>query len=1005
MRRFPPPLAPIVLLFLSLGSPALLAPRLSAEEPVDFSRDIRPILSDRCFKCHGFDDETREADLGLHTFDFATEDLGGYQAIKPGDAGASEIMARMMTDDPDDVMPPASANKPRLSPEELDLFRRWIEQGANYEKHWAFENPVQADPPKVADSAATVRNPIDQFVLARLAEENLSPSPEADPHTLIRRLSLDLIGLPPTPEEADAFAKAYAADSEAAYAAAVERLLASKQYGERWARKWLDLARYADTNGYEKDRPRSIWPYRDWVIDALNADMPYDRFSIEQLAGDMLPDATVDQRIATGFHRNTMLNEEGGIDPLEFRFYAMVDRVATTGTVWLGLTTGCAQCHTHKYDPITHVDYYAMMALLNNADEPAIAVPDPEVAAKQAAAEKQIAKAEAELIGKIDITSYDNWLAEQKARAATWTALEPTKLESNLPRLEHEGDGIVFASGDFTKRDVFTLTYDLSGIEKPITALRLEALPDERLPANGPGAAYYEGRSGDFFLSEVKAIAGEKPIAFSGASHDFGKIAIGSGNANAENVYDGNGSTGWSTATGEGKPHELVLHLAQPIDPTKAGNLEVELLFERHFVAALAKFRIATTTATHPVAARALPPIDPLTASDQELRLAYARTAPEMAEARKPLQALENRKPEFPTTLVMLERPADNPRPTHLHHRGEYLKAEQVVAPAVPKVFPPLPEGAPANRLSFAKWLVDPKRNPLVARVAVNRAWHAFFGNGLVTTSGDFGLQSELPSHPELLDWLAVEFVNRGWSMKELHRLIVTSATYRQDSSVSPELLQRDPTNTLLARGPRFRLDAEIVRDSALAASDLLTEKLGGPSVFPPQPASVAAAAYGNTKWDVSKGEDRYRRSLYTFSKRTAPFAAYLTFDGPTGEACIAQREVSNTPLQALTLMNDEMFTEAAVALADSTLSGLGHNPVESEKVAAEIFRRILTREPDQSELTDLVNYYESQLARLKSGELAPEKISGQEAATPAQAAWAMVARVILNLDEAVTKG
>ncbi len=991
--------------FALTGTIALLAPSLRAEEPVDFSRDIRPILSDRCFKCHGFDDETREADLGLHTFEFATEDLGGYQAIKPGDPDASEIMVRMMTDDPDDVMPPAKANKPRLSPEELDLFRRWIAQGAKYQQHWAFENPVQADPPKVTDPKVAVRNPIDQFVLARLAGENLSPSPEAEPHTLIRRLSLDLIGLPPTPEEADAFARAYAAEGEAAYSAAVDRLLDSKHYGERWARKWLDLARYADTNGYEKDRPRSIWPYRDWVIDALNADMPYDRFSIEQLAGDMLPDATVDQRIATGFHRNTMLNEEGGIDPLEYRYYAMVDRVATTGTVWMGLTIGCAQCHTHKYDPITHVDYYAMMALLNNADEPAIAVPDPEVAAKQATSEKQIAKAEAELIGKIDPAKYDAWLAEQKAKAATWIALEPATLESNLPRLEHEGDGVVFASGDFTKRDVFTLTYDLSKIDQPITALRLEALPDERLPANGPGAAYYEGRSGDFFLSEVKAVAGDEAVAFSGASNDFGKIYIGNGSAAAENVYDGNGSTGWSTATGEGKPHELVLNLAAPIDPAKAGKLEIELLFERHFVAALGKFRLAATTSTHPVAARALPPVDPLTAPDQDLRLAYARTAPEMAEDRKPLAALENRRPEFPTTLVMQERPADNPRPTHVHHRGEYLKAEEEVAPAVPRVFPPLPEGAPANRLSFAKWLVDPERNPLAARVAVNRAWHAFFGRGLVATAGDFGLQSDLPSHPELLDWLAVEFVKRGWSMKELHRLIVTSATYRQDSSVTPSLIQRDPGNVLLARGPRFRLDAEIVRDSALAASDLLSEKLGGPSVYPPQPSSVSEAAYGSPKWKPSPGEDRYRRSLYTFAKRTAPFAAFLTFDGPTGEACIAQREVSNTPLQALTLMNDGMFTEAAAALADSTLSGLGPDPVESKRIAAELFRRVLTREPDQSELTDLVNYYEGQLARLESGELAPEKIAGEKTTTAAHAAWAMVARVLLNLDEAVTKG
>ncbi|MCB1063424.1 MAG: PSD1 domain-containing protein [Verrucomicrobiae bacterium] len=975
----------------------------SGDEPVDFSRDIRPILGNRCFKCHGFDDHTREADLGLHTFEHATRDLGGYFAIKPGDPEASNIIERMMSDDPDEVMPPPKANKPKLSPEELDLFRRWIAQGAKYQEHWAFEKPIRPKLPGDEAANPAIKNPIDSFVRRRLDQENLGPAPEADPITLIRRLSLDLIGLPPTPEEADAFAKAYATDGEHAYAAAINRLLESKQYGERWARQWLDLARYADTNGYEKDRPRSIWPYRDWVIRALNADMPFDQFSIEQIAGDMLPNATLDQRIATGFHRNTMLNEEGGIDPLEYRFYAMVDRVATTGTIWMGLTTGCAQCHTHKYDPITHTDYYAMMALLNNADEPAITVPDPEVDAKRAAAEEQIAKVETELLGKIDPTKYQAWLSKQREQSAEWTALSPIAMESNLPRLEHEGDGVIFASGDFTKRDVFKLTYDLSKIKEPVTAIRLEALPDERLPANGPGAAYYEGRSGDFFLSELKATVGGKAVTFSSGSEDFGKIAVGSGKAVAANVFDQNGSTGWSTATAEGKPHELVLNLAQPL--ASAGELKVELLFERHYVAALGKFRLAVATANHPVAARALPPVDPLSASEHDLQLAYVRSAPEMAETRKPLEALENKLPEPPTTLAMREWPAGHQRPTHRHHRGEYLKAEELVEPAVPAVFPPLPDGAPANRLSFAKWLVDAERNPLVARVTVNRAWRAFFGHGLVDTAGDFGLQSTLPTHPELLDWLAVEFVERGWSMKQLHRLIVTSATYRQDARVTPELVTRDPNNRLLARGPRFRLDGEIIRDSALAASGLLSEKLGGPSVFPPQPASVAAAAYGGTKWNVSTGEDRYRRSLYTFSKRTAPFAAYLTFDGPTGENCIAQRERSNTPLQALTLMNDEMFTEAAAALADSTLSGLGPNPVNSETVAAALFRRVLTREPDQSELTDLIGYYESQLTRLKAGELAPAKVGFNKDATPELAAWTMVARAILNLDEAVTKG
>ncbi|MBL9151974.1 MAG: PSD1 domain-containing protein [Verrucomicrobiales bacterium] len=992
---------PTLIVLLSVASVAPL--HAQQPEPVDFSRDIRPILSDRCFKCHGFDDQTRDADLGLHTFEFATADLGGYRAIEPGKPEASELLARITSTDPDEVMPPAKANKPRLSEKEIDLFRRWIAEGARYEQHWAFEIPQPTTVPTIREATVTIRNPIDAFVAERLAREGLAPSPTADPHTLIRRVSLDLIGLPPTPAEADAFATAHAADPDAAWSDLVDRLLDSDRYGERWARLWLDLARYADTNGYEKDRPRSIWPYRDWVIRALNDDMPYDRFSIEQLAGDMLPDATLDQRIATGFHRNTMLNEEGGIDPLEFRFHAMVDRVNTTGTVWLGLTVGCAQCHTHKYDPITHTDYYGMMALLNQADEPAIAVPDPAVAGRQATHDRETARLEAELVGKIDEARYQTWLTAEKAGAAPWTPLEPASLTSNLPRLAHEGDGIVFASGDFTKRDVYTLTYDLSHLGAPVTALRLEALPDDRLPEGGPGAAYYEGRSGDFFLSEFKVIAGGNPVAFSGGSRDFGKIAIGSGNAEAANVFDGDGSTGWSTATGEGRPHELVLHLAQPL--AASGVVTVELLFERHFVAGLGKFRVSATTAPGKPAARTLPPVDPLTATDATLRLAYARTSPDLAEARKPLETHEARRPGFPTTLVMQERPADHPRPTHRHHRGEYLKAEEAVAPAVPKVFAGLPEGVPANRLGFARWLVDAGRNPLVARVAVNRAWHAFFGRGLVPEAADFGLQSELPSHPELLDWLALEFVRRGWSMKELHRLIVHSATYRQSSAVTADLLTRDPANILLARGPRFRLDGEVFRDATLAGAGLLSARIGGPSVQPPQPASVVNVAYGSPDWKPSPGEDRYRRSLYTFSKRTAPFAAYLTFDGPTGETCVAQRGRSNTPLQALTVLNDEMFVEAARALADATLSDLRSNPVSSETIAATLFRRLLVREPDASELNDLVTYFEAQRQRFQHSELEAAKVAAKPGASAELAAWTMVARAILNLDEAVTKG
>lgn len=989
MRR----LSVLIPAFLVLG----FFSRLGAEEKVSFSEQIRPLLSDRCFKCHGFDDETREADLGLHTHDAATRDLGGYRAIDLGSPEASEVLLRLVSDDPDDVMPPPSSNKPKFSPEEVELVRRWIEQGAEYETHWAFEKPVRPDLPE-----GDATHPVDRFVDERLAEAGIAKNDRADPSTLLRRLSYDLRGVPPTVEETNTFLAESQADPETAWNAAVDRFLASPLYGERWARDWLDLARYADTNGYEKDRPRSIWPYRDWVVDALNADMPYDRFTVEQLAGDMLPDPTIDQLVATGFHRNTMLNEEGGIDPLEFRFHAMVDRVATTGTVWMGLTTGCAQCHTHKFDPILHTDYFSMMALLNNADELEIEVPSDEVGKQRAAIEKQIAERETLALAEVDAAQVAAWRKGFETQRADWTPLAPVETKSNLPFLQVEEDLSVYASGDFTKRDVFELGFDLSqlGFESPVTAIRLEALPDERLPGGGPGAAYYEGRKGDFFLSEITAFKGGEALALDDASVSFGKISVGSGKAEGMNIFDGDGSTGWSTATREGEAHELVVNLAAPVDPT--GRLDVKLLFERHFVAALGRFRVSFTSSTGEVTA--LDPVLPAgDATDEEWNLAWLRLAPEAAELRKPIEALRNRLPDHPTTLVFAERPAENPRPTHLHHRGEYLSPKQEVPPAPPHFLPPFAEGEPANRLAFAKWLVS-DRNPLAGRVAANRAWRAIFGAGIVDTDDDFGYQSELPSHPELLDWLAVEFAESGWSFKKLHRLLVTSEAYRRDGSVSSEQLERDPNNRLLARGPRFRLPAEMIRDGALRASGLLSEKRGGPGVYPPQPESVTAMAYGNTAWKVSEGEDRYRRSLYTFAKRTAPFAAYLAFDGPTGESCLPQRDRSNTPLQALTLLNDPMFGEAAEALAHATGLNDPSNPVASLDA---MFRRVLTRPPTESERDEFLAFYEAQKARLQSGELDPVALLSDAPADRAAeiAAWKMVARVLLNLDEAITKG
>jgi hypothetical protein len=802
----------------------------------------------------------------------------------------------------------------------------------------------------------------------------------------------------------------------------VDKLLASPHYGERWARKWLDLARYADTNGYEKDRPRTIWPWRDWVINALNADMPFDQFTLKQIAGDLLPDATRDDLIATGFHRNTMLNEEGGIDPLEFRFYAMVDRVATTGTTWLGLTTGCAQCHTHKFDPISQREYYSLMAFLNNADEPEIDLPTPDVLAQRAAQQEKIANLTAALADKFPkgtnstppLSSPEHleqkftaWLDAERAHTVKWQVLKPESLNANLALLTLQPDDSVFCTGDQSKSDTYALKFR---VPAGATAFRLEAIPDDRLPEHGPGAVYYEGPRGDFFLSEFTANAGGAPLKFASASDSYGKAGIGRGTAQASNCIDGDQQSGWSVNGGQGERHVAVFNLAQPL--AAAGDVEIKMLFEKHYAAPLGRFRISVTTDATKVVARAfdeaverallVPDVQLTDAQRAQLRRTFLLNAPELAAARAEIDKLKKAMPELPTTLVLKERPKENPRATFIHNRGEFLQPTDRVEAGIIAALHPFPADAPRDRLGFAKWLVSPA-NPLAARVTVNRAWQAFFGAGLVRTVGDFGLTGDAPSHPELLDWLAVEFVKQGWSQKRLHKLIVTSATYQQSSRVTPQLLAKDPNNLLLARAPRVRLEAELVRDSVLRASGLLSPKIGGPSVFPPQPASVTSeGVYAAKEWTESKGEDRYRRGLYTFTKRSAPFAMFNTFDAPSGEACVARREVSNTPLQALTLLNDVVFTEAAQAMG-KLLAARGGTVGERMVFA---FRRVLTRPPTKEEVATLVKFFESQRQRFAAKEFDAAKLAGPGAGDANErAAWTVVARALFNLDEAITKG
>lgn len=1171
-----------------------LAATTDAGPTVDFLRDVRPILSSHCFKCHGPDATTRKGGLRL---DLSEEALkggkSGKPAIVPQHPESSELIRRVETHDDDDLMPPSAAKMP-LTEGQKETLARWVRGGGEYKPHWAFVKPRQAELPKIAHPEQA-RNEIDHFILARLEKEGLSQSRPADQYALLRRVYLDLIGLPPTPAEVDAFVKDVSGN---AYERVVDDLLASPHYGERWARRWLDLARYADTNGYEKDRQRSIWPYRDWVIQALNEDMPFDEFTVEQIAGDMLPSATAQTRIATGFHRNTMINEEGGIDPLEYRFYSMIDRVHVTATAWLGLTMACAQCHTHKYDPIQQTEFYQFMAFLNNADEPVMDVPDAQILAKRQAAAEKIARLEAGLLDRFpadptiewgtpatvdasctggaeahhlddgsfrvtgnnpDKSTYtlvferaprrithlqleaipddkfggpgrtdhgnfvlselemeaskagtrqevkfsgaeadfsqsgfpveqaidgksDNgwaianddktrthrraiftlseplvleeqqtvtvrlvqqyggkhtlgrfrvsfgndisnastaaerrrqaleqkfakWMQTERSRLVEWRPLRPDEAKSDTPVLTIEQDGAVFASGDFTKQDIYRLKF--SRLPRGIRALRIEALPDDRLPAHGPGTVHYEGPEGDFFLSTLTVTNGGTPVVLKNATESFA-----SGDSNAAKAIDDDQQSGWSINGGQGRAHNAVFQFAEP---TASEELSVCLTFERYYAAALGKFRIWVTTNENAVASALADNAyaallkyrqdagitKNLESADRAVLLQeFAQVAPELAGARKEIEQIRASEPKPPTTLVMRERAYR--RSTYRHHRGEFLQPKEEVEPNVPAFLPPLTPGAPRNRLSFARWLVSTD-NPLTARVIVNRNWEAFFGRGIVRTMEDFGFQGELPTHPELLDWLAVEFMKQGWSLKKLHKMIVMSASYRQSSAVTPELRERDPLNLLLARGPRFRLEAELVRDSALRMAGLLSEKIGGPSVFPPQPPGVTTeGAYGALQWKVSDGADRYRRGLYTFMKRTAPYATTLTFDGPSGEACLARRDRSNTPLQALTVLNDEVFVQCARALG----RWAAREPANTPGTVQKLFARCLTRPPTPDETNRLVRFYTSQLERFARGELKAEDLLGDEKNPRAseQAAWSALARVILNLDETITK-
>ncbi len=1010
-------------------------------QPVDYTRDIEPVLRQHCYECHG---STRaRARLRLHAPDLILKGGSHGPVVLPGKSGESELIRRILSDDPDDRMPLDADPLPAAT---VALLRQWVDQGAPLppvaatvatpiQEHWAYVAPERPELPAVR-TAGWARTPIDRFVLARLERETLAPSREADKSTLLRRVTLDLTGLPPAPEEHDAFLADAAPD---AYEKVVDRLLASPRYGERWARPWLDLARYADTNGYEKDKRREIWKFRDWVIDALNRDMPFDQFTIEQIAGDMLPDATIDQKIASGFHRNAMTNEEGGVDPEEAMYEVFVDRVNTTSTVWLGTTLGCAQCHNHKYDPLSQKDYYRMLAFFANADyetRPAgdgtryaearldLATPDQEQARTRLQAEIDRLDREFKAVTPEVRDALARWEQSMREAERQWTAVTPqTAAATNGVALNLLPDGSVLASGANPALTSYAITAEtpLQGI----TGLRIETLPDPSLPKGGPGRDGY----GHFRVTGVQveiapAVAtGAQPpqnvtfrtIRANDSAYTFDPDDLLGAGDGPRDRKSGSWAINAMRETDRLARH-AVIAAEKPFGFPEGTRLTVRIHhLDGTIGQGIGRLRLAVTTAPDPltgvdVPARLRPileiPADQRSqAQTNEVLTFFRPIAPvlkplrdALAAARRPLADLK-----IPSTLVMKER-ASFERPSYeIRERGSFVARGERVYAATPPALHPMRDDQPMNRLGLARWLVD-ERNPLVARVTVNRLWEQLFGRGIVETSEDFGTQGSPPSHPELLDWMATEFMAKGWSQKALLRLIVTSAAYRQSSVVAQPLLDRDPDNRLLARGPRFRMEAEMLRDVALAASGLLSAKMHGPSVFPLQPPGIWNMPFSSDKWTTSDGEDRYRRSLYSFWRRTSPYPSFMTFDATSREFCTVRRVRTNTPLQALTLLNDPAAFEAARALARRMVAA---GADDRARAAAGVLL-VLSRAGRPAELDRLIALYRTERGGYARRPAEAARVLASAAGPVTEmadlAAWTMVANVLLNLDEAVTK-
>jgi hypothetical protein len=1114
------------LIALSLASTALA-------ESIDFSKQIRPILSENCFFCHGPDDKKREADLRLDDEAAAKKNNDGVIAVVPGDPEKSALIQRIVSTDPDEVMPPPKQHK-TISPAQVALLKEWIKQGAKWGKHWSYEKVVRPAVP------AGAKNPVDAFLAARLKKEGLSFSPAADRATLIRRVALDLTGLPPTLEELARFERSELSD-------AVEFYLNKPAYGEHWARQWLDLARYADSSGYPSDQPREIWAYRDWVIRALNSNMPFDQFTIEQNAGDLLPNPTDDQLIATAFHRNTMTQNEGGTDDEEFRNAAIIDRVNTTFAVFMGTTMACAQCHTHKYDPLTINEYFQFYAFLNQSadsdkkdevplhsfDTPETKKQRESLKAEIAALESKFTKPDAKWLAGLD--AWDRGFA----RDLGWQSPKPAKVSETDAKIENDGRVLIAKN-----KDIASYTVELPLAVDKLSALRLETAPQagfgnfvitslkaEVVPPDAKAAPLARfvrvelpGAKKMLQLAEVQVFSGAENLAPKGvASHSSqyqdaaakrandgntsgeyknGSVAHTSGNDNDPwwevdlkaakpvdrvvvwNRTDGNVHTrlegfrvvllddkrqivwksdltpapvkekafavsgpvsvgfttaladyeqsgfeaskflapkskGWAVGGAAEKPHTLTLLTNSPVVVPAGAKLRVTLEqkseFKQH---TLGNFRLSFTgdarvqqaakIPANVIAALAQPKRSP---EQQKLLTDYfvRNIAKESATERTRLVAANKELAAMKPVTVPIMRDLDpkQRRVTKVQLRGNWQSLGDEVNEATPAVFNPLPANEPKNRLTMAKWLVS-RDNPLTARVTVNRLWESLFGTGIVRSSEEFGSQGDLPFHPELLDWLAAELMDSGWDLKHMLKLMLTSQAYQQSSKSTPELNERDPDNRLLARGPRFRPTGELLRDQALAVSGLLSEKMYGVPVRPMTPNLGLSTAFGRSNdWEVSKGEDGHRRSLYTEVRRNSPYASFTTFDAGNREVCLIRRSRTNTPLQAFVTLNDPVFLETHQAMARRIVLKDGKDRKDVKDRLSLMFRLCLAREPTVTELTALTQLYSDSLATYQKDPASAAKMATEplgpaekDANLPELAAWTAVANVVMNLDE-----